>query len=126
MRLPRLASVRLPRAEHLLAAALATILVIDGDTVEQAGVRWRLYGIDAPEIHRARCPAERQAGILAAARLIGLLKAQGGRLEAVPGRRDKYGRQVGRLLLGDGRDWAAISVAEGHAVAGDRRHDFCR
>jgi hypothetical protein len=32
---------------RILGLALGAILVIDGDTVEQEGVRWRLVGIDA-------------------------------------------------------------------------------
>lgn len=32
-----------------LIAALAVITVIDGDTVEQDGQRYRLVGLDAPQ-----------------------------------------------------------------------------
>ena len=78
----------------------ARIDVIDADTVEQDGTRWRLVGLDAPEIHRAHCLDERSRGILAAARLITLLASEGGHLEAA----------------GKGRDWAEIAIAEGHAV----------
>lgn len=113
--------------------ALLAILVIDGDTVEQDGQRWRLAGIDAPEIHRARCPAERRAGIIGAARLIALLDAHGGTLTPlVNGRgtiqRDKFGRVLGTLTLGDGRAWSDIARDEGHAVAWDgkgRQPNWC-
>ena len=114
-------------------APSAAITVIDGDTVEQAGQRWRLAGIDAPEIHRAKCPEERRRGILGAARLIALLAERAGRLEPRLDRRgrpsrDKYGRALGRLVLG-AEDWAEIAIREGHAVAWDGRGpapDWCR
>ena len=109
-------------------AALAAILVIDGDTVEQAGVRWRLVGLDAPEIHGARCAEERRRGIIAAARLITLLEQHGGTLErSAERRRDKYGRALGRLTIG-GEDWASIAIREQLAVpfsGHGRRHDWC-
>jgi endonuclease YncB( thermonuclease family) len=111
--------------------ALQIITVIDADTVERGGERWRTDGIDAPEIHGARCAAERQAGIVAAARLVALLAEAGGRL--IETGREKYGRRRGRLMLGwpstGERDWAAIAVAEGYAVAYSGkgpRHDWCR
>lgn len=107
----------------------AKINVIDADTVEQDGVRWRLVGLDAPEIHRARCVEERRRGIVAAARLIALLASESGRLDPVGTRREKFGRRLGRLLIGTpGRDWAEIATAEGHAVAWDgkgKAPDWC-
>lgn len=63
--------------------------------------------------------------ILAAARLVGLIDA-GARLEAADGN-DKYGRGLGRLLLGE-RDVGAILIAEGHARPYDgssRRQGWC-
>lgn len=112
------------------SAAAGPIVVIDGDTVERDGVRWRLSGIDAPEIHGARCAPERQLGIKAAARLIGLLEARGGRL--IESGREKYGRTLGRLIIGwpsaGEEPWADIAIREGLAVAWDgkgRRHDWC-
>lgn len=126
-------------AALLLAASAARpepaaqIHVIDGDTVEQAGVRWQLAGIDAPEIHRARCPEERRRGVLGAARLITLIETHGARLDPIQnGRsrilRDKFGRTLGTLTLGDGRAWAEVAVGEGHAVVWDgkgRQPDWC-
>jgi micrococcal nuclease len=107
----------------LAAACLTAIVVIDADTVERAGVRYRIAGIDAPEIHGARCPAERQRGLVAAARLVTLLAERGGRLIAQG--REKYGRTVATLIVGwpsSGEEaWAAIAVREGLAVAWDGR-----
>ena len=111
------------------------ITVVDGDTVEQGGQRWRLDGIDAPEIHAARCEAERERGIKGAARLIDLVAQRGARIVPVVTRTGRvasggFGRRLGRLVLGDGVAWGDIAVAEGHAVAwayrhGLRRHDWC-
>jgi micrococcal nuclease len=110
--------------------------VIDGDTVEVAGVRWRLDGIDAPEIGQARCPAERERGIRGAARLMQLLTERGGGhiVPTVTGRgtvaSGGFGRKLGWLMFGDGTAWADVAVAEGHAVvwayrATPRRPDWC-
>lgn len=60
---------------RLSAVVLTAIVVIDDDTVEQDGIRWRPAGIDAPEFHRAHCAEERRRGILGAARLIALITA---------------------------------------------------
>lgn len=111
--------------------ALQLITVIDADTVERGGERWRIDGIDAPEVHGARCPAERELGIVAAARLVGLLRERGGRL--IETGKEKYGRRRGRLIIGwpasGEEDWAALALREGLAVRYDgkgKRHDWCR
>lgn len=108
------------------ATEAPSISVVDADTVEQAGQRWRLTGFDTPEIHRAKCAAERERGINAAARLIALLAERGGVLTPeINGRgrlrRDKFGRTLGTLAFGDGVQWAALAVSEGYAVAWDGR-----
>lgn len=113
------------------ATALAgPITVVDGDTVERDGERWRIAGLDAPEIHGARCARERHLGIRAAARLVELLGQRGGRL--IGDRREKYGRRLGRLVIGwpsaGDEDWSAIAIREGLAVAwsgNGGRHDWC-
>ena len=60
--------------------------------------------------------------------MIALLAEFGGRLDPHQGRqRDKYGRRLGRLFVGD-QDWAALAISEQLAVAWDgrgRRHDWC-
>lgn len=112
-----------------MVLVLGAILVIDADTVERDDVRWRLLGLDAPEIQTAKCPQERQRGIVAAARLIALIGERGGELVAQgTRRRDKWGRRLGRLMLG-GEDWAAIAIREGHAhpwKEGGPRVDWCK
>jgi micrococcal nuclease len=97
-----------------LIAPVLAILVIDADTVEQDGVRYRLMGLDAPEIGQAKCPAERHAGIEAAARLLQLIGERGAELEPAGKRRDKFGRGLVRWMVGS-KDWAEIAIGEGHA-----------
>lgn len=99
------------------------IWVVDGDTVEVAGVRYRLAGIDAPEIYHVRCPAERERGLRTAVRLMALIDERGGEVEDM-GRRERWGRQLGRLWIGRGarrEAWAEIAQREGLAAAWDGR-----
>lgn len=107
-------------------AAGEAVSVVDGDTVDVAGRRYRLVGHDTPEIFHARCPAERDRGIAAAARLLALLRSGEVAIERVDGR-EKWGRGLARLTV-DGRDVAATLIAEGHARAYDgrtRREPWC-
>lgn len=103
-------------------AALAPwpVRVVDGDTVDRWPWRHRLVGFDAPETRRPRCAAEREAGLAAAQRLRDLI-AGAARVELVrtTWRLDRYGRVLSRLEI-DGRDVAAIAIAEGwgHAYNG--------
>ena len=111
------------------------ITVVYADTVEAGGQRWRLDGLDAPEIHTARCAVERERGIRAAARLLELIAQRGARIVPVMARSGRvasggFGRRLGRLVFEDGSTWADISIAEGHAVAwsyriNPRRPDWC-
>lgn len=111
----------------VVALAPRPVTVIDGDTVDRWPYRYRLLGFDAPEIRRARCPSERQRGHEAKARLAELV-ASAQRVEIVSaGRRDQWGRTLARLEI-DGRDLAAIAVAEGWAApysGRGPRHDWC-
>ena len=127
-------SPSLSRLALVLLAALAvhdmtgTIRVVDGDTVDRWIWRWRLVGLDAPEIRRAGCAAERAAGIAARDRLAAVL-AQGRVVRLAPQRwrLDKYGRVLARLEV-DGEDVATLLIAEGHARPYDgrsRRAGWC-
>lgn len=113
-----------------LAAAAPThgeerITVVDGDTVDWRGERWRLLGYDTPEISKPECPSERVRGYAASWRLQYLIWGGGAVLEP-SGRRDRYGRGLGTLRI-KGRDVADILIGEGLARAyhGGRRQGWC-
>lgn len=102
------------------------VTVVDGDTVDIGGKRFRLQGFDTPEVYHARCGRERDLGLLAAARLIELMRA--GPVEVVySSGREKWGRGLARIKI-DGRDVAEALIAGGHARAYDgksRRGSWC-
>lgn len=91
--------------------------VLDGDTMEVAGARIRLFGIDAPESAQ-RCtrstgeswPCGREA--TAALRRL----ADGARVDCIARDRDAYGRLVA-VCHKDGLDINGWMVSEGWAVA---------
>jgi len=88
-------------AQELAAPAIA----LDGDTFDSGGVRYRLYGIDAPELgeplgERAR---ERLQQLLAMAPV-----------SVIPVTVDVYGRQVADVMVA-GLNVAGVLRAEGFA-----------
>jgi endonuclease YncB( thermonuclease family) len=90
--------------------------VVDGDTLEVAGERIRLHGVDAPE---ARQMCERdglpwRCGADAAEALRAFLA--GRPVACTPLDRDRFGRSVSRCEAG-GQDVGAWLVSEGMAVA---------
>lgn len=100
--------------------------VIDGDTIEAGGRRFRLANIDTPETgDLARCAAERRLGQRATARARALLSSAA-RIETQEvGRTDVYGRAVAHVLI-DGRDLGEVLVAEGLARPWrGRREPWC-
>ena len=98
--------------------------VVDGDTLEIAGVKVRLFGVDAPEARQECTTAEGRpwaCGRVATERLrqmaVGKVQCQG--VDT-----DRYGRTVARCRVA-GRDLAADLVAEGVAFAYARYgHDY--
>ncbi len=110
-------------AERISAAA---IHVVDGDTIDARGDRFRLVGFDTPETYKPRCDYELALGRAATARLRELLEnGQGVDLVVLPGR-DRYDRGLARLFI-DRRDVGAILIAEGLArsYTGGRRESWC-
>lgn len=120
-----------------LQLALASVTVVDGDTLHdnRRNQDYRLFGIDAPETARAKCEAEKALGHTAAAR-VGELLTGAEKIVALPGwdpggrdrwPRDGFGRRIGRIEL-DGRDLGEILLAEGLArpYSGEGPHpDWC-
>lgn len=109
----------------LLAAqlVLSAIRVIDGDTLHDnaRGHDYRLAGVDAPEIRRAHCPAERALGEAAAAEVRSMLAAAE-RVTAAPAwdprGRKRWPVQLSRRLAVvtvDGEDLGAALLARGLA-----------
>lgn len=100
----------------LLLSLTAAITVIDGDTFDVAGERVRIANIDAPELHRAKCDAEKRLAELARKRLQELLA--GDDIEVVPGdpgtgrKKDRNGRTLAVIKRG-GADIGELMIAEG-------------
>ncbi|MEQ8404969.1 MAG: thermonuclease family protein [Oceanicaulis sp.] len=90
------------------------VRVIDGDTLDCAGERIRLAGIDAPELPGHCRPGRRcvEGDAHAARAELQRLAAPG--LVCRPSGRDHYGRTIGRCVAA-GRDLSCALVAEGHA-----------
>ena len=108
----------------LAAAAHADLTgiprIIDGDTIEVAGQRVRLHGIDAPE-SRQTCPADGkpwQCGKDATAALKHMVGTN--QVTCVERDRDRYGRVVAVCHAGD-VNLNARMVRDGWALA-DRRY----
>ncbi len=98
--------------------------VIDGDTIELAGKRIRIFGIDAP-VHDQTC--ERGGGGswacgVEATRLLRRIAGSevvGCRVRAT----DAYGRYVARCLVGD-EDLGRAMVRSGFAINTSRNGDY--
>jgi len=106
--------------------------VVDGDTFRIGDRRIRLIGIDAPELHPARCDAEQQLGEQAAAELQRLLSAAPFTMTArLDQPTDKYGRELMALGRTDAKGGkvsiAGQMIASGKArrYAGGLRQGWC-
>jgi len=111
----------LPRPPAVGDVVSGPARVIDGDTLEVAGVRVRLFGIDAPE-HRQSCGAAASAWACgdAAARRLTELAAPG--VRCTGHEHDKYRRLVATCKAG-AVDLGERMVAEGFAWAFVRYSD---
>ena len=98
--------------------------VVDGDTIQCAGQRVRLAGLDAPEM-RARCKEERDLAMAATARLRVLLE---GGVTLEPAGQDRYGRILAVVRDSRGEDVADVLIRENLARAyhgRGRREGWC-
>lgn len=91
--------------------------VIDGDTVALREIGTvRLIGVDAPEPADQR-PDQKAQGLAAKEFLKRLLANQMVRVEQEPGKKDKYGRTLAYLYLGDGTHVNAEIIKQGFGHA---------
>jgi micrococcal nuclease len=117
------------------------VRVIDGDSLVIDVPDWpapfrparvRVDGINAPESRRgkggAKCEIERDLGKQVNAWLRERLPKGSPVTLIWEGKREKYGRLLGKVLMPDGQDIAEAIVKAGYAVnyAGGRRLGWCR
>jgi endonuclease YncB( thermonuclease family) len=88
---------------------------VDGDTVWLNGDKIRIEDIDAPEVSRPRCLAEKALGERATARLQQLLEGAAITIAQTGDRAvDPYGREL-RTISIDGKSVGQILVSDGLA-----------
>lgn len=92
--------------------------IIDGDSLEVAGIRIRLFGIDAPEMKQTcEWPNKTiQCGNMAKLAMMDML-ATGGNLTCEPIEKDRYGRTVATCIAPNGYDIGQNMVYTGWALA---------
>ena len=104
---------------HSMANISGTPTTIDGDTIEIAGQRIRLHGIDTPEKGQL-CEADGMPWQCGQEAAIALADAIGRTwVDCIEQNRDRYGRVVAVCRFGgpSGRDIGAYMVEEGWALA---------
>jgi len=117
------------------------VRVIDGDSIVIDVPAWpapfrparvRIDGVNSPESRRgvggAECEIERNLGKQVSAWLRQKLPKGSAVTLVWEGKREKYGRLLGRIIMPDGQDAAAAIVKAGYAVSydGGRRLGWCR
>jgi len=73
----------LAMAVLLTACQPSALHIVDGDTIDLGGVRYRMSGYDAPELGKARCTCEHELAVRAKQRLRELMSG-GYTLQRVP------------------------------------------
>lgn len=133
--LPYLLAAPLPAAAGDIAGPVSATVerVVDGDTVRVSAQIWvdqlvlvsvRLRDVDAPELFRPQCPAEKERAREAKAYVEAMLGA--GEVSLSDVAHDKYGgRVVARLVTASGEDVGAALLAEGLAVATGDADPWC-
>lgn len=133
--LPYLLAAPLPAAAGDIAGPVSATVerVVDGDTVRVSAQIWvdqlvsvsvRLRDVDAPELFRPQCPAEKERAREAKAYVEAMLGA--GEVSLSDVAHDKYGgRVVARLVTASGADVGAALLAEGLAVATGDADPWC-
>lgn len=102
------------------------IYVIDGDTIDVDGQRYRLVGYDTPETYRAQCESERERGDAATARLRALVSAVPEVTLQIQDGKDKYQRGLATLLINN-LDVGSLLISEGLArrYLSGKRQSWC-
>lgn len=94
---------------------LTNVWVVDGDTIDGDGVRYRLANIDAPETgDNAKCFRENERGQEATKAAIALVRGANAVSVRRTWRIDRFGRRVAFLLV-DGEDLGRLLIARGLA-----------
>ncbi|GAB5459112.1 MAG: hypothetical protein Hens3KO_21420 [Henriciella sp.] len=110
------------------------IKVIDGDTIKVRAQIWvdqtveisvRLRGIDAPELYRPKCAAEKSLARTVKAS-VSAASPVGSHVSLIDVTRDKYGgRVVASVVTSDGETLAARLLSQGQAIADGARKPWC-
>lgn len=127
-------------AKLILGPFVAIVIsVTDGDTVKVRVPAWsatpfetialRVDGIDTPESTKnlAKCEKELTEGLLAKAQARSLIKSNQAITFSFHGF-DKYGGRIDAgITLPDGRDFATVMIAAGHARSydGGKKSSWC-
>lgn len=110
------------------------IKVVDGDTVNVRARIWvdqtveisvRLRGIDAPELYRPKCTAEKLLAKSAKAS-VAAASPVGSEVTLIDIERDKYGgRVIASVVTSDGETLAARLLSQGQAIAYGAQKPWC-
>lgn len=122
-------------ADDLQGPVSAEVLkVVDGDTIKVKATIWvdqtvevsvRLRGIDAPELYRPKCSAEKALARDAKAAVIATSPV-GSRVTLSDIKRDKYGgRVIASVQTSDGEGLSERLLAQGQAIAYGARKPWC-
>ncbi|MEM9939457.1 MAG: thermonuclease family protein [Pseudomonadota bacterium] len=132
-----IASLGLPiaAADQLPGPIPAEVIkIVDGDTIKVRATIWvdqtvevsvRLRGVDAPELYRPKCAAEKSLARLAKDS-VAASAPLGSRVTLTGVTRDKYGgRVVASVVTSDGETLAARLLAQGQAIAMGSTKPWC-
>ncbi|SKA31145.1 thermonuclease family protein [Consotaella salsifontis] len=91
-------------------AARHLTCIVDGDTGWEAGRKWRLELVDAPELSHPECAAEKRLAVASRDRLREMM-GKGYQIHW-SGESGRYGRALVKIDLSDGRDAGDALIRE--------------